>query len=75
MPLSQPVSMSSMTDRERRKGSGGRRSGRLGEMAAESSGQLSRCHVLGVLATRGRRVRPNVDDVSGGHREHPVDNE
>jgi hypothetical protein len=44
-------------------------------MAAESSGQLSRCHVLGVLATRGRRVRPNVDDALAATDEHPVDNE
>ena len=51
------------------------RSGRVGEMAAESSGQLNRCHVLGVLVTRGRRVRPNVDDALAATDEHPVDNE
>lgn len=43
-------------------------------MAAESRGQLSRCHVLSMLATRGRRVRPNVDDALAATDEHPVDN-
>lgn len=75
MPLRQPVSMSSMTDNERRKRQPRGRSGCLGGMAAESRGQLSRCYVLSMLATRGRRVRPNVEDALAATGEDPVDNE